>query len=243
MKTFKLTNVSASLYAQISAMDCTLLQKAHLYAAVGAQTLFKVPTVILNRAGEFLCSVYDISADEFMKLGMEIKPTSESGNIGILEIAKAALYAPVVVIKHGATLIYRVVMSAANNFVGVFKDLLGIARDTKATMLCRFNPEAARLLLEQLKDVSDEEVVKFMTACGNDALDSLQDAALNAAIPTGTPNLVQSALAKLGELSGRIAAKHEELIKSTSQDAIDKKVELAVRKQLTAGMNMAGAQA
>ena len=118
-KNVKLTNVPASVYTQIAQMNCTLLQKAQLCAAVGINVLIKIPTVILNRSGEFLCSVYDISADEFGQLVSEIKPErGEAGDVGVLALGKAAIKAPYVAVKCAGRLIYRIVVSAAQNFIG-----------------------------------------------------------------------------------------------------------------------------
>lgn len=251
MKTFKLTNVPASAYEQIAQLDCTLLQKAQLVAAVGVQTLVKVPTVILNRAGEFLCSVYDISAEEFVAMGEDIKPNTQEGDVGVLAIGKAALRTPFVVIRHAGKLVYRVVVSAVENLVGVFKDLLGIARDTKATLLCRFNPEAARVLLEQLKDeTNNEEVARFMTSCGDEALDSLQDAVLENQFGTektksAVPNVVQAISAHMAALEVKIQGmvdKAAQNVKGSNPEDIAAIVQAEVRKQLVGPMFTAPAK-
>lgn len=172
----KLTNIPASVYQQILTIDnLTLLQRAQMMAAVGVHTLVKVPTVILNRAGQFLCEVYDVSSEEFEAMGVAIRDHS-SDEVGVIALAKRAIRAPFVAIKHAGITVYRIVMSAVDNLTGIFRDLASVARDTKASIVCRFNPVAALLLFKTLQDSPEVEVQEFLQNCGIETLQSVQAA-------------------------------------------------------------------
>lgn len=172
----KLTNVPNGVYARILAIDnLTLLQRAQMMAAVGINVVAKTPIVILNRAGKFLCEVYDVTAEEFQNMGVEIKNRTED-EVGVIALAKRAIRAPFIAIKHGAITVYRIVIAAVDNFTGIFNDLIGVGRDVKATMVCRFNPIAANLLFQQMQTSTEADVQAFISACGLEALKSVQEA-------------------------------------------------------------------